>query len=83
MIELPRFRAGYDFLALRAESGEISMEIADWWHEFQNADHAEREAMLIPDAVPNKKRRRSRVRKSNGDPATSGPEDHAPAEGGE
>jgi poly(A) polymerase len=83
LIELPRFRAGYDFLALRAESGEISMEIADWWHEFQNADHAEREAMLIPDAVPNKKRRRSRARKSNGDPATSGPEDHAPAEGGE
>jgi poly(A) polymerase len=83
LIELPRFRAGYDFLALRAESGELPMEIADWWHEFQNADHAEREAMLIPDAVPNKKRRRSRVRKSNGDPATSGPEDHAPAEGGE
>ena len=83
LIELPRFRAGYDFLALRAESGEIPMEIADWWHEFQNADHAEREAMLIPDAAPNKKRRRSRGRKSNGDPATVGPEENAPAGGGE
>jgi hypothetical protein len=33
LIELPRFRAGYDFLVLRAESGEIPAEIADWWHD--------------------------------------------------
>jgi len=37
LIELPRFRAGYDFLALRAESGEIDMELATWWRDFQNA----------------------------------------------
>jgi hypothetical protein len=36
------------------------MDIADWWHEFQNADHGTRESMLIPDSVPRKKRRRSR-----------------------
>jgi poly(A) polymerase len=83
LIELPRFRAGYDFLALRAESGEIPMEIADWWHEFQNADHVEREAMLIPDAGPKKKRRRSKSRKPNGDPAAAGPEENAPAGGAE
>jgi poly(A) polymerase len=81
LIELPRFRAGYDFLALRAESGEIPMEIADWWHEFQNADPAEREAMLIPDSGPKKKRRRSKSRKPNGEPAAVGPEENAPAGG--
>ena len=72
-----------DFLALRAESGEIPAELADWWHEFQNADHAEREAMLIPDAGPKKKRRRSKSRRSNGDPAAAGPEENAPAGDGE
>lgn len=31
----PRFRAAYDFLLLRAESGEVEQELADWWTEFQ------------------------------------------------
>jgi poly(A) polymerase len=70
LIELPRFRAGYDFLALRAESGEIDMEIADWWNDFQNADHPGREALLIPDSGPKKRRRRARGKKpGDGDPA--------------
>ncbi len=30
-----RFRAAYDFLLLRAESGEPVSELADWWKEFQ------------------------------------------------
>jgi poly(A) polymerase len=67
LIELPRFRAGYDFLALRAESGEIDMEIATWWDDFQNADHESREALLIPDSGPKKRRRRVRGKKSAGE----------------
>ena len=35
LIENPRFRAAYDFLLLRAESGEGVTELADWWTEFQ------------------------------------------------
>ncbi len=31
----PRFRAGYDFLLLRAESGENLDELAQWWREYQ------------------------------------------------
>jgi poly(A) polymerase len=31
----PRFRAAYDFLLLRAESGEVEQELADWWTQFQ------------------------------------------------
>jgi poly(A) polymerase len=36
----PRFRAAYDFLLLRAASGEADPELAAWWTEFQegNAD---------------------------------------------
>ncbi len=56
LLEQPRFRAGYDFLLLRAQSGEVAMELADWWTAFQEADSQARLAMLVPDKV--KKRRR-------------------------
>ncbi len=60
LLEQPRFRAGYDFLVLRAQAGEIEMEIADWWTRFQHADGDQRAEMLIPDAAADKKRRRRR-----------------------
>jgi poly(A) polymerase len=62
LIEQPRFRAAYDFLLLRCESGELPQELADWWTEFQRVDHAGREAMLLPD-TGKKRRSRSRGRK--------------------
>jgi poly(A) polymerase len=34
LVEQPRFRAGYDFLRLRADVGEIPVELADWWEDF-------------------------------------------------
>ena len=68
LLEQPRFRAGYDFLLLRAQSGEVSMELADWWTAFQEADADARLAMLQPE--PKKKRRRApRKSKSGADPA--------------
>ncbi|MFN9763737.1 MAG: polynucleotide adenylyltransferase PcnB, partial [Pseudomonadota bacterium] len=30
----PRFRAGYDFLRLRADAGELPAELADWWEDY-------------------------------------------------
>jgi len=75
LIEQPRFRAAYDFLRLRAESGEISAELADWWEEFQHADNERREAMLKPETAGPKKRRR---RRSSGAKASEG----APPESG-
>ncbi len=62
LLEHPRFRAAYDFLWLRGHSGEIPVELVDWWERFQHADTAEREHMLRPDEAPKKKRRRSRGR---------------------
>ncbi|HEX4884272.1 MAG TPA: polynucleotide adenylyltransferase PcnB [Casimicrobiaceae bacterium] len=61
LLEHPRFRMAYDFLLLRAEAGEAAKDLAEWWTRFQDADEAEREAMLRPDEAP-KKRRRSRGR---------------------
>ena len=38
LLEAPRFRMAYDFLALRAASGEVPAELEAWWRAFQSAD---------------------------------------------
>ncbi len=60
LLEAPRFRMAYDFLALRAASGEVPAEIEAWWRAFQGADAETRQAMLLPDTGPRKRRRRRR-----------------------
>jgi len=66
LLEQPRFRAGYDFLLLRAESGEVETELAEWWTRFQNADGEERAQMLLPEQAGDKKRRRRRKKPASG-----------------
>lgn len=46
MVEQPRFRAGFDFLRLRADAGEEPDELARWWEEFSLADEAERTRLM-------------------------------------
>ena len=46
LVEQARFRAGFDFMRLRAEVGEIEMELADWWEDFSLGSDEEREALL-------------------------------------
>jgi poly(A) polymerase len=60
LLEAPRFRMAYDFLALRAASGEVPVEIEAWWRAFQSADDETRKAMLLPESGPKKRRRRRR-----------------------
>jgi poly(A) polymerase len=43
-LENPRFRAAYDFLLLRAESGEIDPELPAWWTRLQQMSPEERVA---------------------------------------
>ncbi|TFH50207.1 MAG: polynucleotide adenylyltransferase PcnB [Lysobacterales bacterium] len=57
----PRFRAAYDFLLLRAESGEDVAEMADWWTKFQEMDESGRKA--ASDGVGPRRRRRRRGRR--------------------
>ena len=59
LLALPRFRAAYDFMLLRCESGELPMELADWWTEFQDARDERRSEMLLPEKGPKKRRRRT------------------------
>ncbi|MBK8399539.1 polynucleotide adenylyltransferase PcnB [Propionivibrio sp.] len=60
VLEQPRFRAGYDFLLLRAESGEVDGELAQWWTDFTNCDGDDRAAMLLPVKAHEAKKRRRR-----------------------
>jgi poly(A) polymerase len=46
LVEQPRFRAGFDFLRLRADVGEIPEELADWWQTFSLASPSGREGMV-------------------------------------
>ena len=46
LIEQPRFRAGFDFLCLRADCGEIDPELGTWWEQFSLADDAGRERLM-------------------------------------
>lgn len=46
LLESPRFRAGYDFLCLRCQTGELPESLAQWWEDFQYAELPEREKLL-------------------------------------
>jgi poly(A) polymerase len=69
LVEAPRFRMAYDFLALRAASGEVAAELEAWWRAFQSADADTRKAMLLPETGPRKRRRRRRKKR----PAAAAP----------
>jgi poly(A) polymerase len=71
LIEHPGYRAGWDFLRLRAQSGEIPMEIADWWQDFAHAGHDQRETLVnqapAPTAPARKRRRRRKPASGSND----------------
>ncbi len=63
LLEHPRFRAAYDFLLLRAESGEIDLALAQWWTQIQEVNEERRIEMAGATGGDSKKRRRRRPRK--------------------
>lgn len=66
LITHPRFRAGYDFLVLRAETGGADPELAEWWAKYQVASETEQRKMTQPPRNPaNKKPRRKRSYRKN------------------
>ncbi|HPE61747.1 MAG TPA: polynucleotide adenylyltransferase PcnB [Thiolinea sp.] len=62
-----RFRASYDFLALRAEAGEGEEVMADyrWWTEFQQARPDDRAALCAPSARKRRKKRKNKSRQED------------------
>jgi poly(A) polymerase len=76
VLEHPKFRAGYDFLCIRAQSGE---EVADgdlkqdceWWTDIQKQNAEQQQKALFSDSAksrsgkPKKRRRSSAKKKAN------------------
>ena len=63
-----RFRAGYDFLCLQAESDESLRTTADWWTRYQAVDESGQQALIDELPKPLRKRRRSRAKKKTASP---------------
>jgi len=58
LVEQPRFRAGFDFLRLRADAGEIDAELGEWWEKFSLADEQTRAEMIQQSRAHDGPRRR-------------------------
>jgi poly(A) polymerase len=58
LLEQAAFRAAWDFLKLRARSGNADPELVEWWNAFLDADGPTRQEMLLPAQTATKKRRR-------------------------
>ncbi|WP_353432080.1 polynucleotide adenylyltransferase PcnB [Polynucleobacter sp. MWH-UH23A] len=73
LIEMPRFRAGYDFMLLRCATGEQSSELGEWWTSFIAADPAGQEALMASAKTelgnttnsPTKRRRRRKPKSTS------------------
>jgi len=69
-----RFRAGYDFMLLRAESGQCDSALAQWWTDFIEADAQGRADLLAqaaalrgPSTASRSRRRRRKPSATPGD----------------
>lgn len=64
LLQHPRFRAAYDFMAIRALAGDEAMDLAQWWTTFQEVDDEEQHKMVAALTLPVKKPRRKRKPKA-------------------
>ena len=46
MLEQGRFRAAFDFMRLRADAGEIDMELVEWWEAYSMGDENKRRDLI-------------------------------------
>ncbi|MCY0388822.1 polynucleotide adenylyltransferase PcnB [Robbsia sp. Bb-Pol-6] len=81
LLEHPRFRAAYDFLLLRCESGEMDPTLGAWWTDFIEGDPGAREVLLSggPRDAKAKPRRRRRGGRGGAGAAGSGENAGAPS----
>ena len=69
LVDNPRFRAAYDFMLLRNQSGEALQELCDWWTRFQDENEEERTSMIrtlrkSSQSRPRKKRKKRSQQKN-------------------
>lgn len=69
LLEQPRFRAGFDFLRLRGQTGEIDLALSEWWEKFSTAYDDERHAMIEEVRQSQQAKSQGRVRVRRPEPA--------------
>ncbi|RRD58384.1 polynucleotide adenylyltransferase PcnB [Comamonadaceae bacterium OH2545_COT-014] len=80
LVEQPRFRAGFDFLRLRADVGEVPEALADWWQEFSQSSDAVREDLVAQARAEQQQRaRKPRVHRLPKTNAAGGADAELPA----
>jgi len=77
LVEQPRYRAGFDFLRLRADAGETDAALADWWEDFALGSEDDRAALIEEAREKDKKTRGPKVHPVARKPASAA---SAPAE---
>jgi poly(A) polymerase len=85
LIEQPRFRAGFDFLRLRAATGEVDEELAHWWEALSVADDERRRDMVQALQRPRSTRQGAKLARPAAQPdgALDDPRFRAVEDGGE
>ncbi len=79
LAEQARFRAGFDFLRLRADVQEVDIELADWWQEFSLADENVRADLVEQVRAQQQAKPKARTRRASKPKAdVSAPEFSAP-----
>ena len=74
LLDHPRFRAAYDFLALRALAGNETLVLAKWWTTFQSASEQEQQDMVgVLNAASPPKKKRKRKKPSSASIVSSAP----------
>ncbi|MBF0218397.1 MAG: polynucleotide adenylyltransferase PcnB [Gammaproteobacteria bacterium] len=75
LLQNKRFRAAYDFLLLRAESGEPLQPLADWWTALQSADPTAQQQLFANPADNRTPRSRGPRRRKRKPAAVTAPAD--------
>lgn len=82
LVDQLRFRAGFDFMCLRADIGEVDEALVGWWQEFSNADDQLR-ADLVDQARLEIQKARAVARKVPGANTLASPQQDAAGLGAE
>ena len=65
VLDHPRFRAAYDFLALRAQVGEADTDLVQWWTDAQTARGTNKSKSATTSQPRRRRRRRYRGRRAD------------------
>jgi poly(A) polymerase len=69
----PRFRAAYDFLLLRSETGGAPLGLAEWWTCYMNSNENEQRKMTQPNR--NNQNKKTRLKRNNRRTSLNKPEE--------